>query len=81
MFRSLAELNSEQAAVRTAADFLKNFVCIDVAALPPEVDFLHYKQPSSHREAPIVKFRRQTKRLALQTIRSTAKVGCEATHC
>jgi hypothetical protein len=57
MFRSLAELNSAQAAVQTAADFLKNFVCIEVAALPLEVDFFHYIQPSSHRESPLVRFK------------------------
>jgi hypothetical protein len=57
MFRSLAELNSAQAAVKTVADFLKNFVCIEIAALPPEVDFFHYIQPSGHRESPLVKFK------------------------
>ena len=57
MFRSLTELNSAQATVKTAANFLKRFVCIDVASLPSEVDFLHYIQPASHRESPFVKFK------------------------
>src|SRR5262245_32573423 len=58
MFRSLAELNSAQAALRTAADLLRNFVCIELTALPPAVDFFHFIQPSSHRESPLVKFKR-----------------------
>lgn len=57
MFKSLAEFNLAQAALETAADFLKNFVCIDVAALPAEVDFFHYIQPTSHRKSPLVKFK------------------------
>ena len=57
MFKSLAELNSAQADVKTAADFLKHFVCIEATALPPEVEFLHYIQPSNHRESPLVRFK------------------------
>jgi hypothetical protein len=57
MFRSLAELNSAQAAAKTAADFLKNFVCIEVAHLPTKVDFFHYKQPPSHRASPFVMYK------------------------
>jgi hypothetical protein len=57
MFRSLAEFNAAQATVQTAADFLKNFVCIEVAMLPPEIIFLQYIKPSSHRESPCVKFK------------------------
>jgi hypothetical protein len=57
MFRSLAELNSAQAAVKTVTDFLKNFVCIEIKPLPPEVDFIQYIHPSSHRESPLVKFK------------------------
>lgn len=57
MFRSLAELNSAQASVKTVADFLKNFVCIEIATLPPAVDFFHYIQPTSHRESPLVRFK------------------------
>jgi len=57
MFRSLAELNAEQASVRTAADFLKNFVCVEVAPLPERLDFFHYVHPSNHRESPLVKFK------------------------
>jgi hypothetical protein len=56
MFRSLAELNSAQASLQTAADFLKHFVCIEVAALPTEVRFFHYIQPTNHRESPLVRF-------------------------
>lgn len=57
MFRSLTELNKAQEFVKTAADFLKNFICIEIATLPPQVDFFHYIQPSSHRESPLVKFK------------------------
>ena len=57
MFTSLAEVNSAQASVKTATDFLKHFVCIQVASLPSDVDFLHYIRPSSHRGSPCVKFK------------------------
>lgn len=57
MFKSLAELNAAQSNLHTAADFLKNFVCIEVAPLPTELDFFHYVQPPSHRESPQVKYK------------------------
>jgi hypothetical protein len=53
----LQELNAAQAVSRTAADFLRNFVCIEAAPLPRDVDFFHYIQPSSYRESPFVKFK------------------------
>jgi hypothetical protein len=58
MFRTLVEFGEAQSTLTgAAANFLKHFVCIDIASLPVEVDFLNYEHPENHLESPEVKFK------------------------
>src|SRR2546422_6559555 len=57
MFPSLREFNLYQTHLRKAADFLAHFVCIEVSALPDEVDFFHFTRPSLRRLSPHVTFK------------------------
>lgn len=57
MFESLSELNEAQASMKTAADFLKHFICIEVSALEHDVDFFQYIKPASHQKSPLVKYK------------------------
>ena len=56
-FTSIVELFDQQRAVKTSADFLKYFVCIEVSSLPLDVDFIQYTKPESHRESPNLRFK------------------------
>ena len=56
MFCSLREFNLYQTHLRKAA-FLAHFVCIEVSALPDEVDFFHVTRPSLQRLSPHVTFK------------------------
>ena len=57
MLPSLREFTLYQTRVLKAADFLAHFVCIEVSALPPEVDFFHLTRPSLHHLLPHVAFK------------------------
>ncbi len=57
MFASLSELNEAQASMKTAADFLKHFVCIEVSALEHDIDFFQYIKPANHQKSPLVKYK------------------------
>src|SRR5439155_13409495 len=57
MFRSLHELNTHQTHLQRAADFLVNFVCIDVSGLPDAIDFFHFSRPPTNRQSPNIAFK------------------------
>ena len=57
MFHSMEQMNQAQAILKTAEDFLKDFVCVEVSCLPPDVRSIHYSRPENHRSSPNVGFK------------------------
>ena len=49
MFHSMEQMNQAQAILKTAEDFLKDFECVEVSCLPPDVRSIHYSRPENHR--------------------------------
>ena len=60
MFVSLEQVNKVQAELKTAEDFLKNFVCVEVSSLPPDTRSLHYCKPETHHNSPDIAFKTPT---------------------
>jgi len=56
-FSSFRECIEAQQNIRKAVDFLRHFIAVEIASLPEDVDFFHYRKPPSHRESPQIAYK------------------------
>lgn len=56
MFSSLQEVTSVQKNLKIAADFLRDFIAIEISSLPEDVSFFQY-EPVSHSKSPTIKYK------------------------
>lgn len=57
LIRSMSELNAVQSQLKAASEMLSHYVCIDAAALPAEVDFIHVDIPAKHTAVPKARYK------------------------
>ena len=56
-FISFRECTEAQQNIRESVDFLKHFIAIEIASLPEDIEFFHYRKPPSHRESPQITYK------------------------